>query len=131
MTTGLDEAGDFEIPAPERAGVFTGSAPLNADRGSTLIAGHVVDRAGALAPMAQLALLGAGDVVSTADETGQRRDWVVVASEVVPRDGLRPEMWQQDGDRRLVLITCAGRLDDSTGAVEFVDNLVVTAVPAG
>lgn len=129
-TTGRDDAGDLVIPKADKAGVFSESAPLSATTGSTFVAGHVVDRAGTFAPMAQLALLKAGDPVVTVDENGARHDWTVVSSAVVPRDGLTADMWRTDGDRRLVLVTCAGRIDEATGGmVSFEDNLVVTAVP--
>lgn len=127
--TGLTELGDLAIPIPEHAGIFTGSAPLAADAGSTLIAGHVTDPQGAFAPMAQLALLKAGDLVVTVDADGTRRDWTVIASTVIPRIGLPQDLWQSTGERKLILVTCASPAQANTGVVNFTDNLVVTAVP--
>ncbi|WP_424936522.1 MULTISPECIES: class F sortase [Bacteria] len=127
---GLDDKGDFAVPSPEKAAVFTDGAPLEAETGSTFIAGHVVDRTGRFAPMARLSALRPGDRIVTADGAGARRHWYVTAATVVARDGLDPSMWATAGPRQLVLVTCAGRIDTSVGAAaQFADNLVVTAVP--
>lgn len=128
-STGLNAKGDLAIPSAEHAGVYTGSAPLTSDTGSTLIAGHVTDRLGEFAPMSQLALLAAGDAVVTVDAEGNRQDWTVVASTVTPRTGLPDGMWQPTGERKLVLITCAGPTQESDGSLHFTGNLIVTAVP--
>lgn len=128
---GLGDDGNFAIPAPDKASIFTDGAPLSATEGSTFIAGHVVDKAGRFAPMARLSELRPGDRVVTTDSTGTRRDWIVTGARVVTRDGLDPAMWATSGPRQLVLVTCAGRIDAAVGAVtQFTENLVVTAVPA-
>jgi len=129
---GLGSDGNFAIPAPDKASVFTDGAPLTATEGSTFIAGHVVDKAGRFAPMARLSELRPGDRVITTDSTSTRHDWIVTGARVVTRDGLDPTMWATSGPRQLVLVTCAGRIDQSVGAVtQFTENLVVTATPAG
>jgi len=130
VSLGLDANGDFALPRADQAAVFADGAPLAADTGSTFIAGHVVDAAGRFAPMARLSTLRPGDRIVTVDDGGNRRHWYVVAARVVPRDGLDPAMWATTGSRQLVLVTCAGRVDVSVGAVtSFTENLVVTAVP--
>lgn len=129
VDTGRNADGDLAIPSAELAGVFTESAALSADAGSTLVAGHVADGLGVFAPMAQLALLNAGDAVVTVDAEGLRTDWVVVSSTMIPRVGLPEEMWQKSGERKLVLVTCAGPTRESNGGIHFTENLVVTAVP--
>lgn len=128
---GLDDREDIAIPwDASEAALFTGSMPLDSSVGSTLIAGHVAYSArGDFAPMAQLAQLRPGDLVITVDHNGVRSDWRVVSAEVVPRDGLREDMWAADGQRQLVLITCAGRTGEIEAGTVFTDNLVVTAYP--
>lgn len=128
---GLGDDGNFAIPTSDKASVFTDGAALDASEGSTFIAGHVVNKVGHFAPMAQLASLNAGDRVITTDDAGTRHDWIVTGSRVVTRAGLTASMWDRTGPRQLVLVTCAGEIDPTVGAVtQFTENLVVTAMPA-
>jgi len=130
VSLGLNGDGDIAIPPAEQASVYTGSVPLDSSTGSTLISGHVsAPDTGEFAPMSHIVALRPGDLVVTVDDAGTRQDWRVVSSEVVDRDGLRPSMWAADGDRQLVLITCAGETGAVAEGVEFTDNLIVTAVP--
>lgn len=131
VSLGLGSDGNFAIPAATQASVFTGGAPLDAVEGSSFIAGHVVDKAGHFAPMAQLANLRPGDRIITTDHAGTRRDWIATGSQVVTRQGLTAAMWSTTGPRQLVLVTCAGEIDPTVGAVtQFTENLVITAIPA-
>jgi hypothetical protein len=46
----------------------------------------------------------------------------------VKADGLPPELFSAGGAPRLVLITCGGPFDPTTGS--YLDNIVVFAAPA-
>lgn len=129
LSLGLNSRGNFQIPDSGSASVYSGGSPLESTVGSSFIAGHVTDVSGVLAPMAKIAQLNAGDTLITSGQSGAREDWVVVSSQIVKRDGLDRSMWEVNGPRQLVLVTCGGELSLQGGIGRFTENLVVTAVP--
>ncbi|MBL3685662.1 class F sortase [Leucobacter zeae] len=129
---GLDAAGDFQVPDSAEASIYSDGAQLGPDqrKGSVFALGHVNFPDGSFAPMASIAKLTPGSRITTTDSDGDREEWMATSMKVVPRDGLTPDMWSLGGDRRLVLVTCAGEINASVGVVtEFTENLVVIAEP--
>lgn len=120
------------LPAPHRrssAGVWDGSVPLSSLVGTTLLAGHVSDahdRAGAFHGLRRARI---GDRVTTTDTTGAVRQWRIVRIGSVDRRHLPRSLFQQGIARRLVLVTCTGRVTRPGGGFHYRRNLVVQAVP--
>lgn len=127
---GASADGNIEVPDSPTVSAFNNSAPLGSVEGSTMITGHVnlPDGTG-YSPMSTIVDLKAGDLVVTAGADGVREDWKVTGSKIVDRNGLTPDMWDKSGDRKLVLVTCAGELNSSGTGIVFNENLIVTAVP--
>lgn len=130
VSLGRDNRGDLQIPKSSRAALFNESAPIDASTGTSLLAAHVNGEDGtSWAPFHLLSDLQAGSRIITSSASGVRADWVVTTAEVIKRADFTRAYWTPTGPRRLVLVTCAGTLSASTGAMEFQDNLVITAVP--
>lgn len=123
--------GVLEVPEQvDRVGWWDGSAWIGDPYGSTVLAGHVDSAAQGLGVLAGLLSASPGDVVTVEGDGGVRARYRVVAVEAVPKDALATTgtALDQDGEHRLVLITCTGRFDPLRRSYD--DNLVVTAVPA-
>ena len=104
-----------------------GSRP--ADRaGTTVLAGHVdTDREG-LGPMARLAEVDDGALITVTARDGDVSRYRVrsvrkIKKQRVPLD----QVFAREGAARLVVITCGGPFSRRTG---YRDNLIVTAEPA-
>lgn len=127
---GVAADGTMELPETGlRAAWYQyGSAP-SSPSGVTLLAAHVDTRSSGLGPFARLVDAEVGSAVAVTDESGEVFTYTVtekvqVAKSEISLDGL----FSREGPRTLVLVTCGGVFDRSTG--HYVDNVVVTAVPA-
>jgi len=126
---GLDDERLVVIPEDvRRAGWYEPGAEPGADAGSAVLVGHVDDRTQGLGAFAVLRELSAGDEVTVRTASGEQLVYDVLSLEQfdkqeVPMDRL----FTRSGPHRLVLISCAGAFDPSTGS--YSDNVVVTAVP--
>lgn len=113
----------------ERAGLWNGSAPLSSWVGTTVVTGHVADDRDRPGAFHALRRLRVGQRVSTSEATGAVRHWRVRSVRTVDRRRLPRSLFHQGIERRLVLITCAGRVDLPGGGFHYRRNLVVEAVP--
>ncbi|KRC50095.1 MULTISPECIES: class F sortase [unclassified Nocardioides] len=111
------------------AGVWRGSVPLASLVGTTLLAGHVADDRGRPGAFHGLRRARPGDRVTTRDGSGTVRHWQVRTVRTFDRRRLPRSLFQQGVDRRLLLITCVGRVTLPGGGFHYRRNLVVEAVP--
>jgi LPXTG-site transpeptidase (sortase) family protein len=126
--TGVDDQGLMALPDTAYAvGWYRfGRGPLDR-RGATVIAGHVDTRAEGTGPLARLASLRAGDVLSVLVD-GRERRYRVDRVERIAKSVLDlPALFAREGAARLHLITCGGEYVPDRGGYQ--DNVVVTARP--
>lgn len=126
---GTTRTGSLAVPDDIRmAGWWRGGSRLGDPFGATLLAAHVDSFTQGLGPYAGLLSVRAGQrVVLTSPHLTQT--FAVVSLRLVPRRTLarRHHLFSARGDRRLVLVTCAGPYDATRGGYQ---NLaVVTALP--
>lgn len=110
--------------------MWDGSAPIDGDTGTILVAGHVDNVNQGPGAMWPLHLTEPGDAVYlTRDGTVTR--WKIVASQAVTKANLPQTLFTgKAGPRLLKLVTCGGQVvHDSAGRGSYVDNVVITAVP--
>lgn len=125
---GIEPDGTMTIPVDgNRAGWYRyGPAPAS-DVGTVVLAAHVDTLAG-LGQFSRLVHVDRGTDVSVTDGDGKTTVYTVtdverIAKSEVPLD----RVFDRAGKRRLVLVTCGGKFDRSTG--HYVDNVIVTALP--
>lgn len=124
---------DGELKVPERVrhvGWWDGSSYAGDPFGTTVIAGHVDSATEGVGFFARLLKTKVGDRVTLRGD-GHRAAYRVVSVRLVAKQALSSQSraFDQTGDHRLVLITCAGSYDASRGG--YSSNLVVTGVPVG
>jgi LPXTG-site transpeptidase (sortase) family protein len=127
------ETVDGELKVPEQVrhvGWWDGSSYAGDPFGTTVIAGHVDSATEGLGFFAKLLKVKAGQRVSLAG-AGHRASYRIVSVKLVAKGALSSDSraFDQTGDHRLVLITCAGEYHRDRGGYD--SNLVVTAVPVG
>ena len=96
--------------------------PAGAKRGVTLLVGHTVNAGGG-------ELDDLEDVAVGALAQVNGHDYEVVSNEVITKDELAeraPDLFDQAGSRRLVVVTCEG-YDPATG--QYDSNVVLVALP--
>lgn len=129
LPVGVTDSGDLEIPDDvDDVGWYRFGPLPGAAVGSAVLTGHVDDARQGAGPLSRLGELAQGDVIVVVDEAGVSWSFTVLAREewsktAVPMDRL----FDRGGSPRLVLITCGGEFDRSTGHYE--DNIAITAVP--
>lgn len=120
--------GYLQVPDDVQAlGWWTGSVPMGAAAGTTLVAGHVDSAEQGLGVFARLAELDAGAGLTVRDGLGVEHAFVVAERVQVGKGALPAELFDTAGPRRLALVTCAGEFDPV--ARSYADNLVVWAEP--
>jgi hypothetical protein len=127
--TGPD--GELVIPADvNRAGWWDGSSQLGDPFGSIVLAAHIDSFTQGLGRFAELLEVRSGDRVMLSTRAMQQ-EYRVVSAELVPKAALTrsSSIYSVAGEPRLVLLTCGGAYDASSGGYQ--DNLVVEAVPVG
>jgi len=113
---------------PARVGWMVDSAPIGAASGSTVIDGHVDSRVAGRGALYNLYKLDAGDPVSVTTAAGTTANFRVYARQTYTKSqGLPDDLFATTGPPRLVLITCGGTFDSTTGHYE--SNVVVLASP--
>jgi sortase (surface protein transpeptidase) len=119
--------GVMQVPTdPETLGWWSDGVSPSAGRGSTVIVGHI-NYAGVSGALSVLPNTRAGDVVSLDEPAGPLK-YAIQAVHTYPKDvGLPASLFATTGPARLVLITCGGPFDPSTG--NYLDNIVALATP--
>lgn len=124
---------DGELKVPEHVqhvGWWDGSSYVGDPFGSTVIAGHVDSATEGVGFFARLLRVKVGDKVTLRGD-GHVASYRIVSVQLVAKKALSPDShaFDQTGDHRLVLITCAGAYDRNRGG--YASNLVVTGTPIG
>lgn len=122
---------DRELAIPRdtnQAGWWDGSSKLGEPYGSTVMAGHVDSFEQGLGKFAELLEARPGEIF-TVTAAGLSQRFQVTRAELVSKATLsaESELFDVQGDRRLVLITCGGSYDAERGGYQ--DNMVVIAEP--
>lgn len=126
--TGVDAEGLMALPETAYAvGWYRyGRGPLD-PAGATVVAGHVDTDAEGTGPLARLASVRPGDLV-TLQVSGRQVRYRVVGVERVAKSVLDlPALFDRSGPPRLHLVTCGGAYLADRGGYQ--DNVVVTARP--
>lgn len=123
---------DGQLRVPERVssvGWWDGGAEIGDPFGSVVIAGHIDSMNQGLGFFARLPSLKVGETVTTRGPGGAKAAFRIYRIEVVLKAALATTSatFDQQGDARLVLITCAGHFDRAHGGYD--SNLVVLAKP--
>lgn len=130
VPVGVAVSGDLEIPADVHdIGWYRFGPAPGADVGSAVLTGHVDSRKQGPGPFSRLGELAEGDPITVVDDTGAARTFTVLSREEWPKSEVPVDrIFDRGGAARLVLITCGGDFDASSGHYE--DNVAITAVPA-
>lgn len=129
VPVGVEPGGFMELPPnPAIAGWYRfGPDPWSAD-GNTVISAHIDAPDYPIGPFAELRSLPADAEVSVTGADGSTAAYGVVSVTYYPKQELPTEaIFAREGTRTLVLITCGGAFDSSTG--RYADNVVVVAEP--
>lgn len=111
-----------------RIGHLDTTAALDAEEGSTLLAGHVTYN-GYHGAMYYLGLTAPGQEVVTWSG-GEPTRWVITSVKMYSKQALPEDIYQPSGERQLVLVTCGGELLQLGGGYyTHAQNIVVKAVP--
>jgi hypothetical protein len=137
--------GDLFVPEdPTVLSWASQDAPPGAPYGTAIITGHVnyAGVTGAFSDLAQLAAEGAGSTFTVVLADGRQLTYQIAGGAEYDKDqlaadpDLRRQIYDQDsafgtgaGSGRLVLVSCGGAFDHSTGNYE--DNVFVFAMPVG
>ncbi|WP_182561359.1 class F sortase [Microlunatus kandeliicorticis] len=123
----------------QHVGWWDGSALVGDPYGATVIAGHIDSATEGLGFFSRLLSLRTGEQVvvrgaaatDAPDATVRHAAFRITSVRTVAKDALSSDSqaFEQDGPRRLVLITCAGAYLPSRGGYQ--SNLVVVAEPLG
>jgi LPXTG-site transpeptidase (sortase) family protein len=126
---GLDERDQVEVPEDvARTGWYRFSAKPGSGSGSIVIVGHVDGIDQGAGAFYDLRALRPGDTVTLTRADDRTVTYEVVAREVFSKSKVPlRELFSRSGSERLTLITCGGAFDPA--ALEYTDNIVVTAVP--
>ncbi len=123
---GIEDNGELEVPGAEAIGWYQFGAGIGGGRGSTVLAGHIAYN-GVDGVFRNLDQMQAGQVF-TVDHEGSTLAYEVTEVIQYTKEALPIEdLFREDGDERLVLITCGGSFNPSLRSYD--DNVVVIAVP--
>lgn len=122
--------GALQVPEdPSALGWWTGGVRPGTGQGSVVIDGHVDSAATGPGALYRLTDLPSGAPVEISTATGTTLRYRVYGRRhYVKTDGLPPSLFTRTGPARLLLITCGGAFDRSSGS--YADNIVVFARPA-
>jgi sortase family protein len=129
VPVGVESSGFMELPPdPAIAGWYRfGPDPWSPD-GNTVIAAHIDAPDYPIGPFASLRDAPAGAEVSVTGADGATATYSVMSVTYYPKQELPTDaLFARAGTRALVLITCGGNFDETTG--HYDDNVVLVAAP--
>jgi hypothetical protein len=122
------KSGALGIPSElQRTGWWRDGSTPGEPQGAVLIAGHVDSAKRGTGAFFALSRARAGDLVELVGAAGRTYAYRVATVRTYPKRHLPVSVFSQKGPARLVLVTCGGPFDRSTGHYPY--NLVVTALP--
>jgi sortase (surface protein transpeptidase) len=126
---GVDPTGAMALPAdPAVAGWWRFGATPTSAAGSTVLAAHVDALGYGIGPFAHLVDVPVGTRVTVTSADGTTTRYAVATVDLLAKTGVPwASVFDHDGPRRLVLVTCGGTFDAATH--HYRSNLVVTATP--
>lgn len=126
---GVEDSGQMELPVdPAVAGWYRYGADAVSTSGRILIAAHVDAVDYPIGPLARLRDVPAGETVTVTAADGTTRDFVIQTLTYYEKSALPSEdLFARSGPSALVLVTCGGPFDSTTG--HYRDNVVAVAVP--
>ena len=123
-----DLTGELDVPPDETVVSWYEHGPSPGGRGSAMLAGHV-DYDGRAGVFYRLRWLDPGQEFEVAYEDGTSRTFEVVGRQQFDKEHLpTTQLFSEDGDPTVVLVTCGGEFDE--GRRSYSDNLVVYATPS-
>lgn len=127
---GVESSGQMELPVdPAIAGWYRYGPDADSTEGNLMLAAHVDAVDYPIGPLARLRDLAAGETVEVRAADGSARTYVVETLTFYEKTALpTAELFAREGEPRLVIITCGGPFDSSTG--HYRDNVVAVARPA-
>ncbi len=126
---GVEPSGQMELPVdPAVAGWYRYGPDAASTEGRILVAAHVDAVGYPIGPLARLRELAVGEAVSVTAADGTVREFVVESLTYYEKTALpTDELFAREGAGALVLVTCGGPFDSTTG--HYRDNVVAVAVP--
>lgn len=119
--------GNVEIPSDVRTAGWYRFGPRPGDHGSAVLVGHVSSAGQGPGLFFRLRELQPGARILVGFESGPSSWFRVTARRSYLKADLPQDIFSRSGTPRLVLVTCGGPFDQTTGHYE--DNVVVYAVP--
>lgn len=129
VPVGVETGGFMELPVdPAVAGWYRFGADPSSPDGNVVISAHVDAPAYPIGPFSRLRDLTTGNLVEVTDAAGGIHRYSVQSVAYYPKADLPvAELFARSGTTALVLITCGGEFDSSTG--RYADNVVAIATP--
>ena len=123
--------GSMTIPSdPHVLGSLDQSAAIDDLIGTTVIAGHLSDRADKPGAFYYLTRAKRDDVITYITAQGRRLRFKVTTTATYPRSGRLPaNLFRTTGPHRLVLISCTDEKISPNGHFHYTRNIVVIATP--
>lgn len=121
--TGIADSGTMEVPSNVARIGWTGAVQAGAERGATLLAGHVDSAKQGRGAFWSLREVHAGDTVLITTRAGAALSYVVDGVIQENKGDLPAFVSAEDGPHRLVLVTCGGSFRDG----HYTQNVIVTA----
>jgi hypothetical protein len=128
LPMGVDTAGAMELPADTAEAGWYRFGPAPGVAGTTVLAAHVDSLVTGLGAFARLRDVPVGAAVTVTTADGAAHGYRVTDVERTPKTEVPLDLlFERSGAERLVLVTCGGEFDRSTG--HYRDNVIVTAIP--
>ena len=131
VPVGVETGGFMELPVdPAVAGWYEYGSDPALGAGNIVISAHVDAPQFPIGPLSRLRGLPVGERVTVKDAAGDAHLYTVQSITYYPKSELPvDELFVRQGSPALVLITCGGAFDSSTG--RYADNVVAIATPSG
>ncbi len=129
VPVGVDDTGFMEIPEDPAVGGWYRFGPQpDTGAGNTVIAAHIDSPDYPIGPFASLRDAPAGAEVRVRSSAGVESRWAVQTVTYYAKTDLDTDaLFARTGPATLVLVTCGGEFDSSTG--HYRDNVVLVATP--
>lgn len=123
--------GELLLPPPQRATLYDQGARPGDAQGTVLVAGHVNSRSQGKGALFTLASITEGARIWVTDSDGRAHEYVVVSLTMLKKTALPQDVFSREGEPRLVVVTCGGRIMQTSRGRVYESNVIVEALPTG
>lgn len=123
--------GELLLPEPSRLALYEDGSYPGDPHGTVLVAGHVNSHELGRGALFELSKIKPDAAIWVTGQDGRGYEYRVTTLTMLDKEALPQDIFTRNGEARLVIVTCGGRVVSTPKGRFYESNVIATAVPTG